>query len=197
MEAKQVRDLIEAYASVYADTNIEGLNEEPSLGATKSAMAAQRSAQNAAGMRGPELTHGAKPGESPKPAGSATSGSSVTQPRSREFSHGTRKLKDVVKGGLTMSYELEGDQIDEIKTSDLFDSLLEYLVAEGYADTNKAALAIMANMGESWREDIVEQIKNDPQYDQMKKIVNNQGTAKPTKPGPGRDPITGQKLPPA
>jgi hypothetical protein len=56
-----------------------------------------------------------------------------------------------------MSYELEGDQIDEIKTSDLFDSLLEYLVAEGYADTNKAALAIMANMSEQWKQSIVEE----------------------------------------
>jgi len=39
---------------------------------------------------------------------------------------------------------------------DMFEHILEYLVAEGYADTNKAALAIMANMSEEWREDIVE-----------------------------------------
>jgi hypothetical protein len=39
---------------------------------------------------------------------------------------------------------------------DLFDTILEYLVAEGYADTNEAALAIMANMSEDWRESIVE-----------------------------------------
>jgi len=39
---------------------------------------------------------------------------------------------------------------------DLFDYLLEYLVAEGYADTNKAALAIMANMSEDWKQSIVE-----------------------------------------
>jgi len=40
---------------------------------------------------------------------------------------------------------------------DLFDYLLEYLVAEGYADTNKAALAIMANMSEEWKQNIIEQ----------------------------------------
>jgi hypothetical protein len=40
--------------------------------------------------------------------------------------------------------------------TDLFDYILEHLVAEGYADTNKAALAIMANMSEEWRESIVE-----------------------------------------
>jgi len=39
---------------------------------------------------------------------------------------------------------------------DAFDIVLEYLVAEGYADTNKAALAIMTNMSEEWRQDIVE-----------------------------------------
>ena len=41
--------------------------------------------------------------------------------------------------------------------TDLFDTILEHLVAEGYADTNEAALAIMANMSEEWRESIVEQ----------------------------------------
>jgi len=39
---------------------------------------------------------------------------------------------------------------------DLFDYILEHLVAEGYADTNEAAIAIMANMSEDWRESIVE-----------------------------------------
>ena len=40
--------------------------------------------------------------------------------------------------------------------TDLFDTILEYLVAEGYADTNESALVIMANMSEEWREDIME-----------------------------------------
>jgi hypothetical protein len=41
-------------------------------------------------------------------------------------------------------------------TSDLFDTILDYLVSEGYADTNEAAIAIMANMSEEWRDSIVE-----------------------------------------
>ena len=40
--------------------------------------------------------------------------------------------------------------------TDLFDVILEHLVAEGYADTNKSALAIMANMSEEWRQSILE-----------------------------------------
>ena len=39
---------------------------------------------------------------------------------------------------------------------DLFDVILEYLISEGYADTNENALVIMANMSEEWRESIVE-----------------------------------------
>jgi len=41
---------------------------------------------------------------------------------------------------------------------DTFDAILEYLVAEGYAATNKEALVIMANMSEEWRSEIVEGI---------------------------------------
>jgi hypothetical protein len=39
---------------------------------------------------------------------------------------------------------------------DLFDLVKGHLLDEGYADTNEAALAIMANMSEEWRESIVE-----------------------------------------
>jgi len=46
---------------------------------------------------------------------------------------------------------------EEVET-DLFDYILEHLVAEGYADTNKAALAIMANMSEEWKQSIVEEV---------------------------------------
>jgi hypothetical protein len=41
---------------------------------------------------------------------------------------------------------------------DTFDAILEHLVAEGYADTNENALAIMENMSEEWKESIVEEV---------------------------------------
>jgi len=41
---------------------------------------------------------------------------------------------------------------------DVFDYILEHLVAEGYADTNQGALVIMANMSEEWRKSIVDEI---------------------------------------
>jgi hypothetical protein len=44
---------------------------------------------------------------------------------------------------------------------DTFDAILEHLVAEGYADTNESALAIMANMSEGWRESILDEEKKE------------------------------------
>jgi hypothetical protein len=60
---------------------------------------------------------------------------------------------------------------------DLFDYLLEYLVAEGYADTNDAAIAIMANMSEEWKESIVEEYKDFPTAKVMKKAGDLMGSS--------------------
>ena len=53
--------------------------------------------------------------------------------------------------------EKEGKETEkEMKESaDLFDYILEHLVSEGYADTNEAAIAIMANMSEDWKKSII------------------------------------------
>ena len=40
---------------------------------------------------------------------------------------------------------------------DLYDIILSHLLDEGYADTQEAAEAIMVNMSEEWREEIVEE----------------------------------------
>jgi hypothetical protein len=42
--------------------------------------------------------------------------------------------------------------------------IMEYLIAEGYADTNDAAIAIMANMSEEWKESIVEEVLDEKKY---------------------------------
>jgi len=43
-----------------------------------------------------------------------------------------------------------------VQSFDPFDVVLGHLIDEGYADTEQAALQIMANMSEEWRESIVE-----------------------------------------
>ena len=41
---------------------------------------------------------------------------------------------------------------------DVFDIVKGHLMSEGYADTEEAALAIMANMSEEWRQSIIEEV---------------------------------------
>jgi len=53
--------------------------------------------------------------------------------------------------------------VSAAESFDLFDYILEHLVAEGYADTNKASIVIMANMSEEWRKSIVDE-ENHPVY---------------------------------
>ncbi len=54
-----------------------------------------------------------------------------------------------------LAEEILSEQVEE--RDDLFDHILEYLVAEGYADTNEDALVIMANMSEEWRQEILDE----------------------------------------
>ena len=59
--------------------------------------------------------------------------------------------------GAVRKGEKTGLNIKDSYEYDTFDTVLEYLIAEGYADTNESALAIMANMSEEWREDILDE----------------------------------------
>jgi hypothetical protein len=122
MEAKQVKDLMEAYASVYSQS--EEVIEEDLQGAVKAGL-----------EKGAEFMK-------KNPVGRAVGA----------------VLKPVGKGrGTVTKAEQEAKVKSNVKEeSDLFDYLLEYLVAEGYADTNDAAIAIMANMSEGWKQSIVE-----------------------------------------
>ena len=59
---------------------------------------------------------------------------------------------------------------------DLFDTILEHLVSEGYADTNESALVIMANMSEEWKQSIVEGEEN---KEDSQKPFTGEGPKKP------------------
>ena len=61
-------------------------------------------------------------------------------------------------GGMPKGKKLKRQRIRGISASyepDLFDVILEYLITEGYADTEDSALVIMANMSEEWRQSIM------------------------------------------
>ena len=48
-------------------------------------------------------------------------------------------------------------KINQNQSFDLFDIIKGHLLDEGFADTEEAALAIMTNMSEDWKQSIVEQ----------------------------------------
>lgn len=64
-------------------------------------------------------------------------------------------------------------QMSNYEYDDIFDFIMEYLISEGYTDTNKGALVIMANMSEEWRESICEEI-----LDEMRKEDKVKGKKK-------------------
>jgi hypothetical protein len=81
-----------------------------------------------------------------------------------EMEEGEEKEEEENKGKKKEKKEKEeeGDEEEMEESADLFDRILEHLVAEGYADTNKAALAIMTNMSEEWKQSIVEEKRSFP-----------------------------------
>ena len=68
--------------------------------------------------------------------------------------------KNFVKGIADPRTYVPQKKKEQKEEFDIFDVILEHLVAEGYADTNQAALVIMANMSEEWREEIIEAAKD-------------------------------------
>jgi hypothetical protein len=131
MDAKEIRNLQEAYNQVYQldegrRTSLSALSRESQ----------QREADKKRGR--PETkaeTHGRLMLGKFSPSASKEERSEGGRERLRD------RGKVPQKGG-----------------KDMFEHILEHLVAEGYADTNKAALAIMANMSEEWKQSIVEEV---------------------------------------
>ena len=69
------------------------------------------------------------------------------------------EVKDLGKGNQALTNNPYAGKTPEKKkqpvAAESFDIVLEYLIAEGYADTNKAALAIMSHMSDGWKNAIM------------------------------------------
>jgi hypothetical protein len=59
------------------------------------------------------------------------------------------------RGTVTQAQQMQKVK-SNVKEEDLFDLIKGHLISEGYADTEEAALKIMANMSETWKQSIVE-----------------------------------------
>ena len=118
MEAKHIKDIQEAYASVYGQSNDVSINL----------------------TEGEEQPMGQHPGQSPS-----------KQVRDR---YETQTRRSTAPKGVGVPDKSTGyGQLQQ--STDLFDLVKGHLLDEGYADTEEAALAIMANMSEEWKQDIL------------------------------------------
>lgn len=108
-------------------------------------------------------------------------GKKIPKPGSAKKQHELEKKRRLKKhlgknvGGTQYSSDvnpyLNPRSVREEVEPDLFETILEYLVSEGYADTNESALAIMANMSEEWREEILDEAAADQSNKQIEKGV--------------------------
>ena len=134
MDSKGIRDLMEAYASIYSDLSESHFKVGDEVICKNS------------GMEGEVVK------VDPEEKGKYYT---VKREDGKMVKYAPDELK--LESEEKEEDENEKDSEEEMEEGvDLFDHILEYLIAEGYADTNEASLAIMANMGEEWKKDIVE-----------------------------------------
>jgi hypothetical protein len=173
MRDQEIIGLWEAYQQVHSQPQeeVETLDEDAAYDRNRKRAAQRAAARNAARDAGQT---GAVPGVG-----------YVTPRRERETytdSTGTERHKSGAK--------MPKDQKESF---DLFDTILEYLVAEGYADTEEAATAIMVNMSEDWRESIVEETKRTEYLQKKFNKENERKSGSALKHIPGKQ-NTGQAL---
>ena len=128
MKSKEVKDLMEAYASIYMEQ--EELVE---------------SAEKYAGGQHPSKNPDKKDRKKPAPTDNKKS-----RPLPTPMGGKTDQLPQRTKENAG-NVEYYKDDVD------LFDIVKGHLMSEGFADTEEAALAIMANMSEEWRQSIIEE----------------------------------------
>lgn len=126
MESKEVRGLMEAYSSVYEQSMLDTV-VDTATSAVKPPV--QRQANKKYG-----------------PLGGYVAGREVDK-------IGNQVKSGDYGGALNRAVQGAGKLFNSV---DMFDIVKGHLLDEGYADTEEAALAIMANMSEEWKQSIVE-----------------------------------------
>jgi hypothetical protein len=139
MREQEVRELYEAYMQVHTSQEVVEEVEELDEGRTTSLSALSRESQK----RKDDKKRG--------------------RPETESEIH-SRLMMGKFRPGASQEERAEGGRqvlkdrgkVPKKGGKDMFEHILEHLVAEGYADTEQAAEAIMVNMSEDWRESIVE-----------------------------------------
>lgn len=144
MEAKHIKDLKEAYASVYIQSE-EEIGSQQSLEEKKIATGTGKKVMPSAEERS-KLAKRARAGEDIGKKGKGFE--AVAAKAAKQY--GSKEAGERVAAAAMFKQQAHKEEFDT------FDVVLEYLVSEGFAETNENALAIMANMSEEWRQSILE-----------------------------------------
>jgi hypothetical protein len=125
------------------------------------APAAAPAARPAAAAPAAKAAPAAAPAAKPAPTAATAP---TTTPSKPSLASGISDIKDMQK----KSQARQASMLNQ--SFDVFDVVLGHLIGEGYADTEEAATAIMANMSEDWRESILEEVLGeDAKYDRNRK----------------------------
>jgi hypothetical protein len=142
MNAREFLDLLDAYQGVYEldEAMMDGPRKDKMIAKQHSPYASSRDRATAfnVGVRDErprdKKSTGGK-GERYSDFGDRGAGNKSRRRRGLEPIHGNTRKEEV----------------------DLYDLILTHLLDEGYADTEESATAIMANMSEDWRDDILDE----------------------------------------
>ena len=140
MDAKDIRNLQEAYVEVY-----DNLDEGAEGGRF------QYNQRHGRPLITPEVSQRASETE--------TLGGGTYERGPKRLPKSKRKYDRQVLSGVRAASEQEKQRARKrmgIK-EDIYDIILSHLLDEGYADTEQAAEAIMVNMSEDWRQSICEE----------------------------------------
>ena len=145
MDAQDIRNLQEAYVEVVENQQLDELTPATPRNIRRLVKKRKEDAQRAKDRTGHNFT-----------------------PEYKKYFQTTQRQKvtDIFSRPSSRPRSVEPASTNE--QYDLYDIILSHLLDEGYAETPEAAEAIMVNMGEEWREDIVEGYKERP-VEKMKK----------------------------
>jgi|LakMenE01Jun11ns_1017448.scaffolds.fasta_scaffold9934004_2 hypothetical protein len=157
MRDQEIIGLYEAYASIYAQEEVEQLDEARPI---YSRGGEQRRTQTPRqiGVKGAphNIPRGGTTISDRDPEGNRLFTGDQDRGKGNKARRRAEALKPKEKSFPNRLRRADGQGIRDSYEYDLYDIILSHLLDEGYADTQQAAECIMVNMSEEWRGSIIE-----------------------------------------
>jgi hypothetical protein len=150
MDGQTLRNLQEAYSQVYDEAYKSLPHEKMIAKSNKFDKQYKTGPTNTDALRRRSKTHLTTKFHDPKQS-QQKSAANKNRPENEKRSKTVERQKSF--GNRLM--RSDGQGIRDSYEYDLYDIILSHLLDEGYADTEKAAEAIMVNMSEDWRKSII------------------------------------------